>query len=361
MVRYLHIYLKYKKNQNQIKLLAMTLEKSDLIYIISVVILSLLMIWNIFFSFISFNITFLLFYIVMRFLSSFGLILNISSGFLLLIDEISDKLQKRGVLVLIIVQITLPIILMVYAIYLIFSSYTQGGVITRSGFLYWVDTILFIYGIGSLLLNLYIRPIINEQFHKAVELGKFKWWKKGTKKLARKIKKKYFNLRKEFAKAQIQDQMTVTEILELWQRKFAINFLLVISIGALFFAPLAFVCAAYWSKLYIFYKKDIKKYEKIALVVAMIWIGLVAILSPFLNLPFFLAISNYYWTVNIFYLAGIIISSIIFIRKILILQGITFYAMKFKVKERKIRKLTEEKEELEKKLEEKESQEKISE
>jgi len=241
----------------------------------------------------------------------------------------------------------------IYAIYLIFSNYAQGGIITRSGLLFWSDTILFIYGIGSLLLNLYIRPIINEQFHEAVELGKIHWWKKGAKILARRIKKKYFNLRKEHAKAHIQDQMTVTEILGLWQRKFAINLLLVIAVGALFFTPLVFICAAYWLKLYVFYKNKIRTYEKIALLIAVIWIGAMAIVSPFLNLGLYSAISNYYWTVNILYLAGIVVSSAIFINKLLELQGVTMHAMKLRIKERKIRKLTEEKKELENKLDEK--------
>ncbi|MHA1723220.1 MAG: hypothetical protein ACTSYC_00715 [Promethearchaeota archaeon] len=328
----------------------MRLEKGDLIYLISVIIFTMFMIWNIFFSMIAFNITFLLFYIIMRFLSGFGLILSVSTGFLILFDKISEKIKKRGVIILIIIQIIIPILVIVQAVWVIITSYQQGGFILRTGFLFWVDTILFIYGIGSLLLNLYIRPLINEQFHEAIELSRFKWWKKNAIKLARRFKRRYFNLKKEHAKAQIQDQMTVHEILVLWQHKFAIHFLLIISIGTLFFTPLAFIIAAYWVKIYLLYRKPIKRYEKIALVIAIIWIGLVAILSPFYIEEFFLTISSYYWIVNIFYLIGLILATFLFLTKILKLQGVTFHAMKIKIKDRKIRKLTEQKIELEKKL-----------
>ena len=45
----------------------------------------------------------------------------------------------------------------------------------------WMDNIIYIYGILSLLLSLYIIPIIRDEIHEAVELGKFSWWKKKAK------------------------------------------------------------------------------------------------------------------------------------------------------------------------------------
>jgi len=65
----------------------MKLQKAEIIYIVSLAILTVFMIWNIFFSFIAFDITFLIFYMVAKFLSGFGLVLNISSGFLMLFDK----------------------------------------------------------------------------------------------------------------------------------------------------------------------------------------------------------------------------------------------------------------------------------
>ncbi|MBA7670898.1 hypothetical protein ES703_79045 [subsurface metagenome] len=229
---------------------------------------------------------------------------------------------------------------------------------TQEGIWFWIDKILYIYGIVSLLLTLYILPLASEQFQKAVELGKLTFWKKKAKKVAREIKKKYFSLRKEFAKAQVQDQMTVKEILDLWRNKFAINVLLILAIGSLIFTPIAFICVMYWLHLYVFYRIQTRSWEKVILLVGMIWIGLIAVISPFLpflNLRIYETIDPYFWTVNVFYLVGILVATYIFIKKLLNLQGITITALRMRSKDKKIQKLKEEKEELERQLKEKDS------
>ncbi|NGX49745.1 MAG: hypothetical protein K940chlam5_01349, partial [Candidatus Anoxychlamydiales bacterium] len=210
-----------------------------------------------------------------------------------------------------------------------------------------------------LLLNLYIIPLASEQFHKAVEISKLSFWKKGAKKVARKIKKEYFSLRKEYAKAQVQDQMAVKDILDLWRNKFAVNLLLILAIGSFLFMPIAFICVLYWLHLYVFYRLQIRLWEKAALLLGMIWIGFIAVALPFLSFPkvaeIWRTIDPYFWTVNVLYLVGISLATFIFIKKILNLQGITIRGLKIQLKDRKIEKLEQEKEELEKKLKEKES------
>ncbi|MCK4286803.1 MAG: hypothetical protein KAX18_11400, partial [Candidatus Lokiarchaeota archaeon] len=191
---------------------------------------------------------------------------------------------------------------------------------------------------------------------KAVELGKLSFWKKKAKKEERDIKKKYFSLRKEFARAQVQDQMTVKEILDIWRNKFAINFLLVLALGSLIFTPIAFICIMYWLHLYVFFRIQTRTWEKVILLVGMIWIGFVAVISPFLpllNLQIYDTIDPHFWTINLFYLFGILVATYIFIKKLLNLQGITITALKMKSKDKKIQKLKEDKEELERKLQEK--------
>ncbi|KKK74349.1 hypothetical protein LCGC14_2884660, partial [marine sediment metagenome] len=280
----------------------------------------------------------------------------IANGFLLLMDKLSHKFKKKSIKSLIVVEIIIPIILISYAIYKIFSSYFQATAVTQEGIWFWIDKILYIYGIVSLLLTLYILPLASEQFQKAVELGKLTFWKKKAKKVTREIKKKYFSLRKEFARAQVQDQMTVKEILDIWRNKFAINFLLLLSIGSLIFTPIAFICVMYWLHLYIFYRVQTRTWEKVILLVGMIWIGLIAVVSPFLpflNLQIYETIDPYFWTVNVFYLVGILVATYIFIKKLLNLQGITITALRMRSKDKKIQKLKEEKEELERKLKEK--------
>ncbi|MFX1454417.1 MAG: hypothetical protein ACFFDB_03495 [Promethearchaeota archaeon] len=334
-------------------------EKSyKVIYIIGIIVSSLAMLWILLFGILTLNITFLIFFWVIMFLSGFGLILGIANGFLLLMDKFSNKLKKKGTNTLIVIECIIPLILIGYALYKIFSSYFQATAVTQEGFWFWIDKIIYIYGIVSLLLTLYILPLASEQFQKAVELGKLTFWKKKAKKVAREIKKKYFSLRKEFARAQVQDQMTIKEILDLWRNKFAINFLLVLAIGSLIFTPIAFICLMYWLHLYVFFRIQTRAWEKLILLIGMIWVGFVAVISPFLpflNLQIYQTIDPYFWSVNIFYLIGILVATYIFIRKLLNLQGITINTLKMRSKDKKIQKLEEEKEELERKLKEKDS------
>jgi hypothetical protein len=163
-------------------------------------------------------------------------------------------------------------------------------------------------------------------------------------------------LKKDFAKAQIQDQMTVKEILDLWRRKFAINLLLILSIGSFVFMSITFICVMYWLRLYVFFRNDTNKYENIALLGSIIWVAIVATITPFYNLTglrIWDSIAPYLWTINIFYLIGIIFGSLIFIKKLLDLQGITIQALKMKSKDKKIDKLEKEKADLQKQLNDK--------
>ncbi len=330
-----------------------------IIYVIGLVITLALMLLLIFTGDVSLNFTFLIFFWVVKLLAGFGLVLGISNGFLLIMDKLSNKLKNRGTIVLIVIEIIIPLFLIGYAIYKIISSYTEAAAITQTGLWLLFDNIIYIYGIISLLLNLYIIPLASEQFHKAVEISKLSFWKKGAKKVARKIKKEYFSLRKEYAKAQVQDQMAVKDILDLWRNKFAVNLLLILAIGSFLFMPIAFICVLYWLHLYVFYRLQIRLWEKAALLLGMIWIGFIAVALPFLSFPkvaeIWRTIDPYFWTVNVLYLVGISLATFIFIKKILNLQGITIRGLKIQLKDRKIEKLEQEKEELEKKLKEKES------
>lgn len=330
-----------------------------IIYVIGLVITLALMLLLIFTGDVSLNFTFLIFFWVVKLLAGFGLVLGISNGFLLLMDKLSSKLKKRGTIVLIVIEIIIPLFLIGYAIYKIISSYTEAAAVTQTGLWLWFDNIIYIYGIISLLLNLYIIPLASEQFHKAVEISKLSFWKKGAKKVARKIKKEYFSLRKEYAKAQVQDQMAVKDILDLWRNKFAVNLLLILAIGSFLFMPIAFICVLYWLHLYVFYRLQIRLWEKAALLLGMMWIGFIAVALPFLSFPkvveIWRTIDPYFWTVNVLYLVGISLATFIFIKKILNLQGVTIRGLKIQLKDRKIERLEQEKEELEKKLKEKDS------
>jgi len=92
-------------------------EKSyKIIYIIGLIFTAIMMLWVLIFGFLTLNITVLIFFWVIMFLSGFGLILGIANGFLLLMDKFSDKLKKKSTKSLIVVEIIIPTILISYAI-----------------------------------------------------------------------------------------------------------------------------------------------------------------------------------------------------------------------------------------------------
>ncbi|TFG01135.1 MAG: hypothetical protein EU542_07445 [Promethearchaeota archaeon] len=328
-----------------------------IIYFTILVASIVFMIFNLTFDLLYLDVFLLVFFWAVKFLSGFGIILSIANVFLIILKKFKEKFGKKELNIFNIVQIVVPLIFIGYAIYSTAVSYINKVIIGGTGFWYWVNLLIYLYGILSLLLNLYILPIIRDEITEAAEMGKLGWWKKGVKKVARGIKKKYFELRKEYASAQVQDQMTAKEILDLWRNKFALNFLLILGIGSIIFTPVTIVCIIFWLRIYIFFRSKIKKYEKISLLVSLIFIGIITLILPFLNLSIYANISDFYWTANLFYLIGIVIASIIFIKKLLTLQGITIDEQKLKKREKKIEELEEEKDKLKQKLEEKENSE----
>ena len=268
-------------------------------YIIALSIALFLMIWILVWGVASLYGTLLIFFISIKFLSGFGLILSLSSGTIFLLQKFREKLKGKpnAARNIVILMSIVQFILIGYGVYLVISSAIGGGAFSQTGIMLWIQNILFIYGILSLLISLYIRPILTEEFDKAAELGKLNWWKKRFKKAGRVIKKRYFRLRKDFALARVQDQMEISDVLDLWRRKFALNMLLVLAPGSLVFTPILVICIMYWIRIYVLFRNEPARYETILLLIAIIIIGIIAVLSPFLDIfnPFYTTVSNYYW------------------------------------------------------------------
>ncbi len=319
----------------------MNLKKFDIFYIIGLVATTLFMILELIFKFVPLDFTFLIFFWTMNLLSGFGLILTVANGILWILNRFTEKFDKKHVQALVIIQIIVPAILTVYAIYNIVSNLPPATPLT--GVRYWFNLILFLYGIISLMASLYIIPLIREEFQDAVEKGLIKQVKIGAKKVGRGIKKKYFTWRGKYAKVQIQDQMTLGEVLGIWKSRFAVYLLIPLAIGSLIFTPVTFVCIIYWLKIFILDKGEPEFYERIALIISMIFIAIIAIVSYTFNLIFYASIQPLFWTTQIFYLAGILISSGIFIYRFAKLRGITIKKIKEQIKEIKS-KITKEKE-----------------
>ena len=294
----------------------------NITYLIGLIASFIFMIWIFLFRLYIFNYTFLVFFWVVKYLSGFGLILSVANGFLLLFDKFKNDLSKRGTNILIVLQFVIPILVAIYAIYRIFSSFYGGTTGIRmigvwADIYVWIDDVIYIYGITSLLITLYIIPIIRNEFDDAVNQTRFSRFKTGAKSVGRGIKKKYFSIRKKHAKVQLQDQMSGKDVLISWRNKFAVYLLIPIGIGSLLIMPLAFILVVLWLKIIFFEKVEIKLHEKVALLISMIILGVVAVLAPYLEFEFYSQIGYLFWTINIFYLIGIGVASTIYFRKIL--------------------------------------------
>ncbi len=298
----------------------MEIEKFEIFYIIGLIISVIFMFWILFYSFLILDLTFLIFFWLIYFLSGFGLILNISILFLFICEKIKHKIRRLGVNCFITIQIIILVLVNIYAIYRIYSSFGGEGGLLMYGIwdnkFAWIDNIVYIFSIISLMFFLYINPIIRNNFKEAIVQGRAITWKFGAKKIGREIKKRYYSLRSKYAKLQHQNQLSGKELLKLWQNKFAIFFLIPLAIAALIITPIAFICAVFWLKIFIFNKSEIKNYEKIALLISTIIIGIVACIGPLYALKIYTNISHYLWTVNFFYFFGILLASIIYLRKI---------------------------------------------
>jgi len=308
------------------------LKKFDRLYIIGLVTTTIFMILELIFGFVALNITFLLFFWTMKLLAGFGLILTVTNGILWILSRFTEKFSKKHVQILIIIQVIVPGIFVGYAIYSIISSLPPA--IPPTGIQYWLDLLVFLYGIVALMLTLYIIPLMKEEFEDAVEMGRIKSMKRGTRKIGRKMKRGYFNWRGKYAKAQIQDQMTLGEVLDIWRDQFAVYLLIPIAVGSLIFTPIAFICIVFLLKIIVFDKGEPKFYERIALLISMICITTIACLSYTFNLVFFTSIEPFFWTIQVFYLIGIIISTGILIHQFIQLKGVTIKKIKEEIRER---------------------------
>jgi len=297
------------------------LKKFDILYIIGLVATTIFMILEFIFGFIALTTT------------TFLILLTVSNGILWILSRFTEKFTKKHVQALIIIQVIVPGIFVGYAIYSIISSLPPA--IPPTGIQYWLDLLVFLYGIISLMLTLYIIPLIREEFQEAVDMGIIKRTKRGAKEIGRKMKKGYFNWRGNYAKAQIQDQMTLGEVLDIWRNQFAVYLLIPIAIGSLVFTPIAFICIIFWLKIIVFDKGEPKFYERIALLISMICITTIACLSYTFNLVFFTSIEPFFWTIQVFYLIGILISTGILIHQFIKLKGITIKKIKKEIRERR--------------------------
>ncbi len=298
-------------------------KKILLTYSISIGVTSLLMLWLWLSGEKSLNWTTIFLFGATKFISGFGLFLTLTTATIFVLTKFRDMFKdakKRLQLFNIVMLIIIPIVLLVYYFYKIFDTYLKGASTDNV-----LDIILFIYGIVSLVLSLYIRPTINENLMDATETTTGDKAKRKVKNLGRGIKKRWFTWRKDYAKAVVQDALTLQEVGNLMKQRVAIVMLPVIGIGMLMFTPIAAICILFFLELII--NADlIRKPERGALIASMITIAGICTILPIVvtGLGFYKdnpINQQYWWVLSLLYFVGMLISTFIFIKKLLNMQG----------------------------------------
>ena len=343
-------------------------QKILLTYLISIGITTILMLWMWLTGELSLNWTTIILFAGTKFIAGFGLFLTLTTATIFMLTKFGEmfKNHKRRLdLFNIVMLIIIPIVLLVYYFIKIILTLNAGASEDH-----WYDNLLFIYGIVSLIISLYIKPTIKEQFIDATETTMGDKAKRKITDLKRGLKKRWFIWRKDYAKASVQDALTLKEMGELTKQRVAIIMLPVIGVGMLMFTPITAICILFFLELLI--NPDlVENFERGAIIASMIIIAVISTILPFVatGTGFYKdnpVVQQNWWVLSLFYFMGLLISNFLFIKKLLNMQGYNLLEWTRKRIENRKEKLKQEREELKKrekalKAQEKELQKKTKE
>lgn len=184
------------------------------------------------------------------------------------------------------------------------------------------DLILYIYGIVSLILTVYIIPILRNKFFVYKIIAEKEVLKKSLQDSFKSLKTRFLSLRKKYTEIEVQKQVSLKEKLKELRRHLAIFTLIFLGVGCLTFTPLCAIIIFLWLRTYFIYENERPlKFEEYLLIASCIVIMTISVLLPFpliLELTsFYRIIQNYYYFVYISQFIGMLISSILYISLIL--------------------------------------------
>jgi len=268
---------------------------------------------------ISFNSTLIIFLIAIYFLSGFGTPLGISTFVIFVLNRFETRFsgKEKGANInrfLLLITIFLIGLLIYEGPYNITLSILHPGASKAI-----VDWILYVYGIASLFLTIYIIPLLKKTFFVSTTIEEKDIFKKTVKEAFQGLKTRLQSWRKQYAKVELQKQLSLKEQLKEVQRHIAIFTMVFLGIGCLIFTPLFAIFIFIWLRIYLTYtSKRPLKFEIILLLIASIVIMVLALLQPFIPELKSLFTSQYYnlW-INIAEFAGVLISSLLYFNYLL--------------------------------------------
>ncbi|MFX0100683.1 MAG: hypothetical protein ACFFCS_14000 [Candidatus Hodarchaeota archaeon] len=229
--------------------------------------------------------TFVIFLVTLKFLAGFGVIMGITGLVIFMFTKFEKKFKgkqnKWKIKAVFILALLIIIGLMIYQ-----GPYKFWDIVTSTGgsdniFMILFDAFLFIYGIFALILRQYAIPVWRNEFDDVLHQSLMDKIKDGWTEKVRGAKKRFFSWRKNYAKAYLQDQLSLKEYLKEWRRKFAIITLLFLGIGNLIFTVICVILIMTWYLVFIKKVRELKKYEKYLFIGACIALMVLVVLMAF--------------------------------------------------------------------------------
>jgi hypothetical protein len=268
----------------------------------------------------SLDFTLVIFLMVVKFLAGFGTVIGITSAIIFVLTKFEKLFKgeehKKNLKMLLICMFLIIIGLNVYnGPFKIVQSIINPKKDVDNIF----DKIMFVYGIVSLFFSLYIHPIWKGDFLMATAPTKGDNIKKGLKSASRGIKKRFFTWRKNYAKAELQQQLGMKEFMTNLRQHLAVIVLPFLGAGTIVFTVICVIFVFTWLRIFLLKERKLVKIEFIFLACACIGITVIAVLLPFVfdQTPFYATIQAGYFGTYIANFAGLLIASIIYLNKML--------------------------------------------
>jgi hypothetical protein len=297
------------------------LKKISLIWIAILAVTTCLMLYILLQGELSLTSTLIVFLVVIKFLAGFGLPMGLSTFVIFVLAHFEkwfcgEKNRANVKRLLLFVVFVLIIVLIYQGPYKIITSILKPG-----ANLNFLDIILYIYGIASLFITMYILPLLKNKFFIAKLIVEKDVLKKSVTQTVQGIKTRVQSWRKQYAKVEIQKQVSLKEQLNEVRRHMAIFTFFFLGIGCLVFMPLSGIFIFIWLRIYLIYTSERPlRFEIFLLTGACIVIMVIALLQPFIppiTAMFDTIFSHYYYVVYIAQFIGLLISSIIYISHLL--------------------------------------------
>ncbi|NMC06747.1 MAG: hypothetical protein GYA24_16135, partial [Candidatus Lokiarchaeota archaeon] len=182
-----------------------------------------------------------------------------------------------------------------------------------------IDKLLFVYGIVSLIWNLYIRPLWKGDFLAATIITTGDMIRGSWAEFKSNLKKKLSERKKEYAKVEIVEQQRLQEHLKKIRQRLADVLMLFLGAGSIVFTPICAALVFGWFRIFYITSRKTFKYEVYILVCAFVVLCAINGVMPFVLdfTPFYATIqSAYFWT-YISTFSGLLIGAVIYLRKYL--------------------------------------------